>query len=133
MVVETETGLAEFAEERKETETWEKVFRVDSQGGTLFIYGKNGQLLGKASKDEGDFTVKASAQMPENLADVTIKAEADQGYVVQDYEAVVVTDGKTIVSPASAYGIGQREYTRAHYLAQLQQVETFTVTFVKEK
>lgn len=132
MVVETETGLAEFAEERKETETWEKVFRVDSQGGTLFIYGKNGQLLGKASKDEGDFTVKASAQMPENLADVTIKAEADQGYVVQDYEAVVVTDGKTIVSPASAYGIGQREYTRAHYLAQLQQVETFTVTFVKE-
>ena len=68
MVVETETGLAEFAEERKETETWEKVFRVDSQGGTLFIYGKNGQLLGKASKDEGDFTVKASAQMPENLA-----------------------------------------------------------------
>ena len=78
MVVETETGLAEFAEERKETETWEKVFRVDSQGGTLFIYGKNGQLLGKASKDEGDFTVKASAQMPENLADVTIKAEADQ-------------------------------------------------------
>ena len=76
--------------------------------------------------------VEAGAEMPENLTDVTVKAEADKGYEVQDYEVRVFTDGKELVTPSSAYGIYQREYTRSHYLAQIQKKECFTVTFSKE-
>ena len=126
------TGDDEYYEmDYSNTQSVKKTFSVNSDGGTLTILKTDGTVLDTIEAGE-EYTLDyfKGTDAPD---EVVVYAQADDGYLVENYTGQVTDDGISLDMASPAYGILESYYTRSHYLVSEEADETFAVTFVKEE
>lgn len=115
--------------EQKERQDYTKTFQAATDGGTLRILDRKGNLLKVLS---GGQKVSYQYPNPDSPEEVTVLAVAKEGYVVESYLTKWFAGGTAYVIPESLENIQEKEYTRGHYLSTAEFDEMFEVSFIKD-
>lgn len=123
------TGNDYYKVDYSDVASFRKTFSVDTEGGSLTLLKTDGTVLDELHQgDTCTLDYYAGTDAPD---EVVVYAQADDGYLVENYTGQVVDDGLTFDMDDPQYGILSEYFTRSHYLISDSADEAFHVSFVK--